>query len=161
MTKLPTTNLQISCVYCALQGSATRGSITFTSIFNCDDINADSICSTFVPGTTPAARLANLQSEPYEMGHFRGYEYEWLCTVPAAAIVTLNGGSFSFCLCTHEYNVWDAYSTQAWITNVSPISGVGSDSVGYDVCPSRSAREGCIMIESNFGICEFVVCQSN
>jgi hypothetical protein len=73
MAALPTSNLKLYDVSMAI--GEGNYNISMYNVFTSGSINADGLDPNYCPGATPAARLTNLQTTPYVLGKFRGYDH--------------------------------------------------------------------------------------
>lgn len=71
---LPTSDLTIEGVYSVLN-SRYAVPIKMADCFTIGTINKYGLNPAYVAGSTPNARLATLQTTPYKLGHFRGYDH--------------------------------------------------------------------------------------
>jgi len=70
---LQTSNLKLYDVSMAL--GEGNYNISMYNLFTSLSVNADGLDPNYCPGATPAARLTNLRTTPYNLGKFRGYDH--------------------------------------------------------------------------------------
>jgi hypothetical protein len=122
---LTTSNLKLYDVSMAL--GEGNYNISMYNIFTSGSINAEGLDPNYCPGATPAARLTNLQTAPYVLGKFRGYDHAAGGSLNAILTSTTNNTS----PCNTIYTAATVYSNQTTIALAySNGQGIYSDSAG-------------------------------
>jgi len=125
MAALPTSNLKLYDVSMAL--GEGNNNISMYNVFTSGSINAEGLDPNYCPGATPAARLANLQSTPYVLGKFRGYDHSAGSSLNAILVSVTSAIN----PCNTLYTATTVYSNQTTIAGTYAAHGLlYSDSSG-------------------------------